>query len=176
MSKKQMKLRLKKPSWLVFLILGVLSTPAALLVSKVYLQSLQPFRGTLPFSPKPPLSSEENHFPCLDAEAKSKANKRYVALYGPDWKIESAINPNCLPERELVLSTEEGRQFLRHPVKRRIAFWVTNKGGLIYVKVWGSNASDRLTAAALELVTNHKCKFVGSKNCRITSTWRNSPL
>jgi hypothetical protein len=170
-----MKIWHRRPRWLVLLVLGVAAIPVVLLVSGIYVQSLQPFLATLPFSPKPPLSSQENHFPCLEAEAKSKANRRYSALYGPDWKIELAIIPTCLPERELILSTEEGRQFLRHPVKRRIAFWVTNKGDLTYVKVWTGSASEELNAAALELVTNHKCKYRGNKNCRIQSTWREPP-
>lgn len=147
---------------------------AAIALAKSFLY-IPPFRATRPFSPKPPLSLEENHFPCLNAEAKPKADKRYATLYGPDWKIESAINPKCLPERELIFSTEEGRQFLPRPIKRRITFWVTNKADLIYVVAWGNTASAQLNATALELVTNHKCKS-GSENCRITSTRRNSPL
>ena len=170
-----MKLRLKKPSWLVFLTLGVPSIAVALLVLKTYLQSLAPFRAPPTFSPKPTLVLEEDHFPCLEDEAKSKPNKRYAALHGADWQVDSAINSKCLPERELVFSMEEGRQFLSHPIKRRITFWVTNKDDLIHVKIWGKTLNKELNATALELVTNHKCKESESKNCRIQSTWREPP-
>jgi len=168
-------MRRKKPTWLLFLTLGVPSIAVALLVSKTYLQGLEPFRAALTFSPKPPLVLEEDHFPCLEREAKSKPNKRYVALHGADWQIDSAINSKCLPERELAFSMEEGRQFLSHPIKRRITFWVTNKDDLIYVKIWGKTLNKQLNATALELVTNHKCKESEGKNCRIQSTWRKPP-
>src|SRR2546425_8945243 len=39
----------------------------------------------------------------------SKARRRLVVLHGPDREIESVINPKCLPEHEVIFSTEEGR-------------------------------------------------------------------
>ncbi len=168
-----MKLRIKEFARPLLLILAVLTIATVIVNSGKYLQSVQPFRVTLPFSPKPPLLSEGSNFPCLDAQYQLSEKKRFAVLHGPDWKIESVINPKCLPERELIFSTEEGKQFLLRPLTRRITFWITKKDDLISVRIWGNTASDQLSATALELVTNHKCKKSGSKNCRIQSTWRN---
>ena len=168
-----MKRRLKEFAGLLLLILGVFAIATLLVGSAKYLQSVQPFRVALPFSPKPPLLSEESNFPCLDAQSQLKAKKRFAVLHGPDWKIDSLINPKCLPERELVFSTEEGKHFLPRPVTRRITFWITKKDDLIRVKIWGNTPGDQLTTIAIELVTNHRCKRSSSKNCVVQSTWRN---
>jgi len=91
-------------------------------------------------------------------------------LHGPDWEIESVINPKCLPEHEVIFSTEEGRRFLPRPIVRRLRFWITKKDDLIYVKSWDSAGSGQLDETILELVTNHQCKTGGSKNCRVQAT------
>jgi hypothetical protein len=44
---------------------------------------------------------------------------------------------------------------------------------LIFVKMWDSSGSEQLDAAALELVTNHKCRDGRGKNCRVQLTTRN---
>ena len=65
-------------------------------------------------------------------------------LHGPDWEIESVINSKCLPEHEVIFSTEEGRRFLPRPIVRRLRFWITKKDDLIYVKSWDGAGSGQL--------------------------------
>jgi len=156
-------------------ILGMFVVTVALIPSMKYLVTTNLSSLTLPFSPKPPLLAESNHFSCLESPPGLKGEKRFAVLRGPDWKIESVINANCLPERESSFSMEEGRQFLPRPIVRRVTFWVTKVDDLIYVKIWHTTNSDRTDATALDLLTNHKCKKSGTKNCRVQSTWRNLP-
>jgi hypothetical protein len=141
---------------------------AILLVSSVkYLPSPQSPHVPHTFFPKPPLLTEESRFPCLESSFPSKQRKRFVLLHGPDWEIESVINPKCLPEHELVFSTQVGRHFLRHPTTHRLRFWVARKNDLICVKGWDSSGDQQLDDTALELVTNHHCENRRSKDCRI---------
>jgi hypothetical protein len=163
----------KKSVWPVLLLFGALTIAIVLVGTAEYLQSLQPFRATLPFFPKPPLLTEENNFSCLASDSQLKQKKRFVTLHGPDWQIQSVINPKCLPERELIFSTEEGRQFLPRPLTRRVTFWITRKDGLMDVKIWGGSGSRQLDDIAMELATNHRCKNRSSKNCKVQVTWRN---
>jgi hypothetical protein len=44
---------------------------------------------------------------------------------------------------------------------------------LIYVKILDSLGSQQLDSTALELVTNHRCKNKGSRNCRVGAAIRN---
>lgn len=73
----------------------------------------------------------------------------------------------------MVFTTEEGRGFLRRPLIRNARFWMTGRGDLIYVKVLESLGSDQIDSTALELVSNHKCKKTGSKNCKVELAIRN---
>jgi len=91
-------------------------------------------------------------------------------LRGPDWEIESVINPKCFPQHEVIFSMEEGRRFLPRPIVRRLRFWITKKDDLIYVKSWNSAGSEQLDESVFELVTNHHCKNRDSKNCRVQAT------
>lgn len=115
---------------------------------------------------------EASKFPCLDSQYRLKSKQRFAALQGPDWKIESAIDPKCVPERELLFTTQEGKHFLPHALVRNVRFWITRRGDLIYVKIAESSGSEQLDSIALELVTNHRCNKKGSKNCRVQSTSR----
>jgi TonB family protein len=119
--------------------------------------------------PKPPLALRGSSFPCLSSLPATRHEKRFVVLHGPDWTLESNIEPKCLPEREVVLSVEVGRYFLSHPFTHRIGFWITNTGDRIYVRIFKSSGSDELDDSALDLVTNHKCKTHRSKNCYVQS-------
>jgi len=150
---------------LLFLLTALLAI--VLFTSVKYVQSPQPPHVPHAFFPKPPLLTEENRFHCLELRLSSKQGKRLVILHGADWEIESVINPKCLPEHELVFSTQVGRQFLPHPIKHRLRFWITRKDDLIYVKGWDSSGDQQLDDTALELVTNHHCENRRSKDCGI---------
>ena len=120
-------------------------------------------------TPKPPLSLQPSHFPCLDSLADGRRRKRVVVLHGADWTLDSTVRLKCFPEREVVLSVEVGRGFLPHPVTERIRFWIAKKGDVIYAKIVDSHASQILDMDALELVTNHKCAVQRRKDCHVQS-------
>ena len=120
-------------------------------------------------TPKPPLSLQPGRFPCLESLASGRARKRIVVLHGADWTLDSIVEPKCFPEREVVMSVEQGRYFMRKPITRRIRFWIVRKGGSIYVKILESSDSEQLDRDALDLVTNHKCGLQNGKNCRVQS-------
>ena len=122
------------------------------------------------FSPKPPFLLEPNPFSCINSPTESRRTKRFAFLQGPDWKIESAINPKCFPERDLTFSTEEGKRLLPHPLLPRIKFWITKRNDRIYVYFLNSSGNDDLDDAAIELVTNHRCRLKSRGNCRIRRT------
>ena len=120
--------------------------------------------------PEPPLSLQDNHFSCLGSLQRTKHKKRLAVLHGPDWILESTVEPKCLPEREVLLSVEVDRQFLSRPITDRIKFWVTSRYGVFHVKIVNSSVSEQLDNSALDLVTNQKCKTQKSKNCYVQST------
>jgi hypothetical protein len=120
-------------------------------------------------APKPPLILQDTHFPCLESLAREGRRKRVVVLHGPDWTLDSAVELNCFPEREVVMSVEVGRHFLRQPKIDRIRLWIVKNGDTIYAKIVGSNSSQELDMNALDLVTNHKCGIRGRKNCHVES-------
>jgi len=120
-------------------------------------------------TPRPPLSLQPSRFPCLDSLAGGRSGKRVVVLHGPDWTLDSSVELKCFPEREVVLSVEVGRRYLRQPVTNRIRFWIMKKGDTIYAKIVESNGSQKLDVDALDLVTNHKCGLPGRENCRVQS-------
>ena len=72
-------------------------------------------------------------------------------------------------EREVVLSVEVGRRFLRHPVTNRIRIWIAKRGDAFHAKIMESNGSQKLDMDALDLVTNHKCGLKSRKNCHVQS-------
>ena len=75
--------------------------------------------ASLPIA-RPPLSLQPCRFPCLQSLAGGRARKRVAALYGADWILGSNVEPKCFPEREAVMSVEQGRYFLRKPITHRI--------------------------------------------------------
>ena len=144
---------------------------AIVLISLVkYLYSLQTPQVSHPFFPKPPLLAGQSYFPCLESQPLSKARRHFAVLHGPDWEVQSVVNPKCLPEHELIFSMEEGRRFLPRPIVRRLRFWITKKDDRIYVKSWDSAGSEQLDETVLELLTNHQCRNRDSKNCRVQAT------
>lgn len=154
----------------VLSLLGALVLIAVILSFGVkYLAPPQIGLGIHPLIPQPPISLQPSLFPCLGFWASKKGDKRVVVLHGPDWTLESSVEPNCLPEREVVLSFVEGRHFLPSPVKRRVRFWLLSKGDKVYVKIVESSGSEESDNSALDLVTNHKCKTQTSKNCYVQS-------
>ena len=120
-------------------------------------------------TPRPPLSLQPSRFPCLDSLAGGRGRKRIVVLHGADWTLDSTLELKCFPEREVVMSVEESRHFLRHPITQRIRFWIVQKGDVIYAKIVESSASKKLDMDALDLVTNHKCGLKSRKNCHVQS-------
>jgi hypothetical protein len=171
----RMQLRHKRSIQVVLLLLVLL---AAFTVSVITVRHIvvQPNDELHLFYPQPPLLTGASKFRCLDAQSHQGSNRRFATLQGPDWKIESAIYPTCLPERELVFTIEEGRGFLPHTLVRNARFWMTRRGDLIYTKVLDSLGGDEMDSAALELVSNRRCKKTGSKNCRVESAIRNPLL
>jgi len=117
--------------------------------------------------PQPPIS-QPNRFPCLSSLASPTQTKRVAIMHGPDWILESSVEPKCLPEREVILSFQEGRYFLPAPIRRRIRFWILNKRDRVYVKIVESSGSEESEDSALFLVTNHKCKTRRAKNCYVS--------
>jgi hypothetical protein len=119
-------------------------------------------------TPRPPVSLQPSHFPCLDSLA-DKRRKRVVVLHGADWTLDSSVELNCFPEREVVLSVEVDRQFLAQPAKKHIRFWIVKKSDVVYVKIVKSSGDEKLDMDALDLVSNHHCGPKNTKNCRIQS-------
>jgi len=119
--------------------------------------------------PRPPISLQPSRFPCLASRSKEEGRRRGVVLHGPDWTLDSTVDLKCFPEREVVLSVEVGRRFLRHLVADRIRIWIANKGDLVYAKIVESNGSQKLDLDALDLVTDHKCGLKSRKNCHVQS-------
>jgi TonB family protein len=120
-------------------------------------------------TPRPPLSLQPSRFSCLESLAGGRARKRIVVLHGADWTLDSTVEPKCFPEREVVMSVEEGRHFLRQPLTQRIRFWIVQKGDVICAKIVESSGSETLDRDALDLVTNHKCGPQNGKNCQVQS-------
>jgi hypothetical protein len=120
-------------------------------------------------APSPPQFPQASHFPCLESLTEGRRRKCVVVLRGPDWTLDSTVELNCFPEREVEMSVEVGRHFLRRPSIDRIRFWIVKKGDTIYAKIVKSNASQKLDMDALDLVTNHKCGLQSRKNCHVQS-------
>jgi TonB family protein len=90
-------------------------------------------------------------------------------LHGADWALNSTVELQCFPEGEIVLSVEEGRGVLQHPITERVRFWIVKQGGVIYAKIVESSGSKKLDMDALDLVTSHKCGLPNGENCRAQS-------
>jgi TonB family protein len=123
----------------------------------------------LPRTPTPPVRLDEDRFPCLSARAAGIIRNRIVVLRGPDWTLESPVEPEWLPEREIILVVETDSHFLPHPAAQRIRFWITKHGDITHVKIVESSGDGKLDSDALELVTNHKCGPQHQRNCRVQS-------
>ena len=134
-----------------------------------YLSSSRALLDTHLPAPRPPLSLGPGRFPCLDSLVSGRSKKRVAVLHGPDWTLDSSVEPKCFPEREVVLSVEVGRRFLRQPITERIRFWIVKKGDVIHAKVVESSGDEKLDRDALDLVTNHKCGVRNGKNCHVQS-------
>jgi len=107
-------------------------------------------------TPRPPIWLRPTRFPCLKSLSSESARRRVVDLHGADWILHSTVEPQCFPEREIVLSVEEGRGVLQHPITERVKFWIVKQGGVIYAKIVESSGSVKLDMDALDLATNHK--------------------
>jgi hypothetical protein len=118
-------------------------------------------------APEPPLSLAGYTFPCINSIATMNQPKRIAVLRGPDWVLESTVAPSCLPEREVVFSSEIGKQFQLHSMTFRTRLWVTKIGEVIYVRIVDSSGNERQDIIAVDLVTNHKCLGRTSENCII---------
>ena len=153
----------------VLLACTLLCIGLVLVISGRYLTNSQSAFGLHPSVPNPPLYLQSSRFSCLESLAGTRYKRRFVVLYGPDWTLESSVEPDCFPDREVVLSVEEGRHFLPHPVVKHIRFWIVRKGEKFYVKILESSGSKGLDDSALNLVTNHKCKTHWSENCYVQS-------
>jgi len=126
--------------------------------------------------PKPPLFRAVSIFSCINSSARMNNTRRVAVLHGPDWILESSIEPSCFPERELVFSVEVGKQFLPHPMTARSKLWVTRNRDAIYVRIVDSSGDDEQDMIAIGLVTNHKCTGRASKNCPVRGGASLSPM
>jgi len=116
-------------------------------------------------APEPPLSVVVSMFPCINSLDATNHPKRFAVLHGPDWVLESTVAPSCLPEREVVFSTEFGKPFLQHSLTFRTRLWVTIIREVTYVRIVDSSGDEKQDMIAIDLVTNHKCVARPSKNC-----------
>ena len=146
------------------LIAGVL---LILLSLPKYMPTAEPDDLARSLAPRPPFPSASNRFACTGSAPDSRTTKRVAVLNGPDWKVESAIDPKCLPEHRFIFSTEVGRGLLSRAISHRLGFSVTKRNNLIYVKEWQSSGNKGLDETVLEMVTNHNCQTRRGKNCRI---------
>ena len=153
------------------LMVGTLLGVSLVLVSSVeYLSNSRTAFDLHLVVPKPPLSLQDNHFGCISSLHREKHKKRIAVLHGPDWILESTVEPKCLPDREVVLSVEEDRHFIPRPTTKRIRFWITRRNNVFRVKIVESSGREQLDNSALDMVTNHACKTRSSKNCDVQST------
>ena len=160
---------IRKPAGTWVIIAGTLFGISLILIgSATHTTNSPPVLGLYRFAPNPPLSLQDNHFSCLESLAKTHG-RRFAVLRGPDWTLESAIEPECFPAREVVLSFEEGRNFLSHPLIRHIRFWIRRNGEKFYVKIIESSGIKESDDSALDLVNNHKCKTQSTENCNVQS-------
>ncbi len=118
--------------------------------------------------PKPPLFPNMSIFKCINSPDVMSDKKRVVVLHGPDWILESTVELSCFPEREVVLSAEVGRGFLRHPKNFRARLWITKIREIVYVRIVESSEDEKQDMIAIDIVTNHKCVSRASKGCIIT--------
>ena len=139
-------------------------------VTATYLHNLRTEFDIPTRAPQPPLSIQPSLFPCLDSFNSQRHAKRVAVMKGPDWRLESSVEPKCLPEREVILSFEEGRGFLPSPATVRIRFWILNKQDKVYVRILESGGSEASEDSALDIVTNHKCKTQRARNCYVVSS------
>jgi len=153
----------------VYFVGGLAVIGFVLFCAKKYLAPPQLRQSIRFLVPQSPISLQPTRFPCLSSLASSRHTKRAAIMRGPGWMLESSIEPKCLPEREVVLSIQEGEHFLRHPVTRRIRFWITTRGEKFYVRIVESSGSERLDNSALNIVTNRKCKNESTRNCFLQS-------
>lgn len=106
-------------------------------------------------------------FPCIQPLADTKQKNRVAMLRGPDWVLESSIKPSCLPERDVVFSTELGRHFLLHPFYARTRLWVTKDHDVTRIRIVESSGSEKQDMIAISFVTNHRCISRNSQHCSI---------
>ena len=113
-------------------------------------------------------SATASIFPCLQSLAHSNHKNRVAVLHGPDWVMESSIEPSCLPEREVVFVTRVGEGMISHPFTARTRLWVTKYHDVTHVRIVESSAgSAEREMIAVSAVTNHRCIDRSSKNCSV---------
>jgi hypothetical protein len=126
--------------------------------------NLRPYRVV----PKPPLAAHVTNFSCINLVGASR-RKRLAELHGPDWILESAIEPSCFPERDLILSSEISSLLIGRRMTARTHMWVTRKCDVIFVRIIESSGSEKQDMISVDQVTNHRCPSRSSKNCSVSS-------
>ena len=114
-----------------------------------------------------PLVPRVSNFSCINSPSMLNRKKVSAVLHGPDWTLESAIEPSCLRERDVVFSTEIPTLLVKRPVPRRTHMWVIQNCNRTFVRIVESSGLDEQDMIATGLVTNHKCASRTSKNCNI---------
>jgi len=116
--------------------------------------------------PRPPVPHISN-FSCINSVVAANRKGPTAVLHGPDWTLESTIEPACLPERDVVLSHEVSRLLVNRRITERTHVWVTRKHDITFVRIVESSGTEKQDLVAIGLVTNHRCTSRGSKNCDI---------
>src|SRR5215467_5802682 len=106
-------------------------------------------------------------FTCLDPTERKKEPSRTATLRGADWELNSTINLECLPERDLLFLSSGENPFLRRPIVTRTRVWITKRNDQIYARVLESGASIEQQLVAIAFRSNQKCTQLASQNCRI---------
>jgi hypothetical protein len=119
-----------------------------------------PMQGTQPSS-----SAPSRLFLCIQSRADRK--NRVAVLQGPDWVLESSIEPSCFPERDVVFSHKEGTGIMPHPFGVRTRIWVTKVDDFTNIRIVASSGSDEDDMVSVSFVTNHKCIDRRSQNCSV---------
>lgn len=126
-------------------------------------------------APKPPLVAPVSNFSCINLVDQNR-RKRIAELHGPDWILESAIEPAFLPERDLILSSEISGLLIERRMTLRTHMWIMRKRNVTFVRIVESSGSERQDLIAVDFATNHRCTSGSSRNCSVVGGPRLFPV
>lgn len=106
-------------------------------------------------------------FPCLRSWTRRRGHPRVAVLHGPDWILEYSVKPSCLPEREVVFTTEIGKGLILHPPAATTKMWITREQGISRISIVETSGNEKTDLTGVSFATNHECLSRASKTCRI---------